>query len=155
MYKKILLAFDGTREGRAALRQGAEIASLCGAEADVLAVVRPPTNIAFPEGVYPVESITAEQEEARELVREGVTILRDQGVTARGHMGFGDPADQIKRMVEEFLPDLVVVGHRRQGPLARWWQGSLGRSLLDIVDCSILIAMCREQESQEDDAVQE
>lgn len=139
MYNRILLAFDGSREGRAALAQGAELAELCKAEVDVLAVVRPPANIAFPEGVYPVENIDAEQEEARELVNEGVARLRERGVEARGHMGFGDPADQIRRLVEEMGSDLVVVGHRHQGPLARWWQGSLGRSLLDLVDCSVLV----------------
>ncbi len=146
MYTNILLAFDGTAEGRNALREGADLAQKCGAVTQVLAVVRPPTNVAFPEGIYPVEGITAEQNQARDLVAEGVSLLQGRGLTAYGHIGFGDPADQIRRMVEEAKPDLVVVGHRRRGPLARWWQGSLGQSLLDRIDCSLLIAVLPDQE---------
>ena len=39
MYKKILVAYDGTKPGNAALHQGAELARLCKAELHVLAIV--------------------------------------------------------------------------------------------------------------------
>src|SRR5258705_1574690 len=39
LYKKVLLAYDGSIEGRRALREGARIAQLCSAEVFLLAVV--------------------------------------------------------------------------------------------------------------------
>ncbi len=39
MYKKVLLAYDGSVEGRRALREGAKLAQLCRAEVFLLAVV--------------------------------------------------------------------------------------------------------------------
>ena len=39
MYKKVLLAYDGSIEGRRALREGAKLAQLCRAEVFLLAVV--------------------------------------------------------------------------------------------------------------------
>ena len=39
MYRTILLAYDGGRQGREALDQGAELASLCQARVYLLAVV--------------------------------------------------------------------------------------------------------------------
>ena len=39
MYKKVLLAYDGSVEGRRALREGAKLAQLCQAEVFLLAVV--------------------------------------------------------------------------------------------------------------------
>src|SRR5258708_13087751 len=39
MYKKVLLAYDGSVEGRRALREGAKLAQLCRAEVYLLAVV--------------------------------------------------------------------------------------------------------------------
>ena len=39
MYKKVLLAYDGSVEGRRALREGAKLAQFCGAEVFLLAVV--------------------------------------------------------------------------------------------------------------------
>jgi len=39
MYGKVLLAYNGSVEGRLALREGAKLAKLCGAEVFLLAVV--------------------------------------------------------------------------------------------------------------------
>ena len=39
MYKKVLLAYDGSVEGRRALREGAKLAQLCRSEVFLLAVV--------------------------------------------------------------------------------------------------------------------
>jgi Universal stress protein family len=39
MYKKVLLAYDGSIEGRRALREGAKLTQLCCAEVCLLAVV--------------------------------------------------------------------------------------------------------------------
>ena len=39
MYKKILLAYDGSREGLVALREGALLARQCGAQVFLLSVL--------------------------------------------------------------------------------------------------------------------
>jgi nucleotide-binding universal stress UspA family protein len=52
----------------------------------------------------------------------------------------GAPAQQIAAVAEEIGAGLVVVGHRRSGPLARWWFGSVGTYLTDQLRCSVLIA---------------
>ena len=39
MYRTIVLAYDGSTEGRLALREGARLAQICGAEVVLLAVV--------------------------------------------------------------------------------------------------------------------
>jgi nucleotide-binding universal stress UspA family protein len=41
LYKKVLLAYDGSIEGRLALREGAQLAQFCGADVFLLAVVEP------------------------------------------------------------------------------------------------------------------
>ena len=50
MYKKVLLAYDGSVEGRRALREGAKLAQLCGAEVFLLAVVENAPALATLEG---------------------------------------------------------------------------------------------------------
>ena len=42
-------------------------------------------------------------------------------------------------MAAEVSADLVVVGHRQQGALARWWRGSVGAYLMDHLQCSLLV----------------
>ncbi|MBC7135778.1 MAG: universal stress protein, partial [Oceanibaculum nanhaiense] len=53
----------------------------------------------------------------------------------------GNPAEEIGRMAREIGADLVVVGHREQSALARWWGGSVGASLLAHAPCSVLVAV--------------
>ena len=50
MYRKVLLAYDGSIEGRRALREGAKLAQLCGAEVFLLAVVETASSVASLEG---------------------------------------------------------------------------------------------------------
>jgi nucleotide-binding universal stress UspA family protein len=50
MYKKVLLAYDGSIEGRLALREGAKLAQLCRAEVFLLAVVETSSSVAALEG---------------------------------------------------------------------------------------------------------
>lgn len=150
MFATIVLAFDGSREGRVALHQGAELARQCGAQAHLVAVLRPPSGFALAEGIYPVEAIEREEAEVKALVKEGVAMLREEGLQAEGHLAVGEPADQISQISRQVGADLVVVGHRHSGPLARWWIGSVGRSLLDALDCSLLVAMERVPAAERD-----
>ena len=53
MYRKVLLAYDGSVEGRIALREGAMLAKLCQAEVVLLAVVNLSAGIMMAEGAGP------------------------------------------------------------------------------------------------------
>src|ERR1039458_3118902 len=62
MYKKVLLAYDGSIEGRLALREGAKLAQLCHSEVFLLAVVEFSSGSVAMEGsfVIPVEEQISE-----------------------------------------------------------------------------------------------
>ena len=51
MYTKVLLAYDGSIEGRRALREGAKLAQLCRAEVFLLAVVELPSIVTGDAGL--------------------------------------------------------------------------------------------------------
>lgn len=53
MYRTILLAYDGSRQGREALDQGAELASLCQTRVYLLAVVAHELGVALAEAAAP------------------------------------------------------------------------------------------------------
>ncbi len=140
MYRKVLLCYDGSAEGRKALREGAEIAYATRAEAHLLAICRSLVARSVPEGVTP-ELVACEEETARTLLEEGVRKLNEHGVKAQGSLVFGDPIEHIPRFAAKIGADLIVVGHRPRGRLARWWSDSQEHTLLDRVSCSILVAM--------------
>ena len=139
-YRRILLCYNATREGRCALRLGAQLARQLGAETHLLAVL---DDAAWARGIDAVPAIPFDLEEmsAKDVLREGVQKLAQLGVVASGHFAIGNPMNQIPRFAEELKIDLIVVGHHRSGLLARWWTGQDDGRLLDRVSCSVLIAM--------------
>jgi nucleotide-binding universal stress UspA family protein len=139
-YRRILLCYNGTREGRCALRLGAELARQLGAETHLLAVV---DDAAWARGhdAIPAVALDFEEMSAKEVLREGVNKLSQLGVAASSHFAIGNPMDQIPRFAEELNIDLIVVGHHRSGLLSRWWTGQDDGRLLDRVSCSVLVAM--------------
>lgn len=144
MYQRLLLSYDGSREGRAALREGAEMAIACHAETHLLAVMQPLSGLALADGLLPQDLFQIEEREAREILDEGVSWLRERGLQATGHLAAGQAADRILFTARELGADLIVVGHRNRSRLARWWRGSVGATLLDDAPCSILIVVSPE-----------
>ena len=144
MFRKVLLCYDGTAEGRRALRQGADVVLCMKSEAYLLAISQNGVATAIPEGVSP---LLCEQEDSRAqaLLDEGVDWLRERGVTAQGALEFGNAVDRIVETAEAIGADLIILGHRTRGPLARWWSESDEATLLERASCSILVAMAPDE----------
>ena len=139
MYHRVLLCYDGTREGRKALRQGADVVISMKAEAFLLAICQNLVTRAIPEGVNPM-LCEDEDSRANALLEEGVQWLRERGVRAQGKLEYGNAVDCITSTAHEIGADLIVLGHKSRGRLARWWSDSDEQSLLERVSCSILVA---------------
>jgi hypothetical protein len=74
MYKKVLLAYDGSIEGRRALREGAKLAQLCCAEVFLLAVVELSSIMAPEAGLtIPIDEQTANYEA---FLRKAWSVLK-------------------------------------------------------------------------------
>ena len=144
-YRKILLAYNGSREGRRALLDCADLASFLGAETCLLAVATMPPSLFLTEGFVPEELLEEEKKRTQAVLEEGIRMLRERGFNASGQLAVGEPVEEICRMAKDIRADLVVVGHNQNTSFAaRWWKGSVGASLLDYAPCSILIALSRD-----------
>jgi nucleotide-binding universal stress UspA family protein len=143
MYRRVLLCYDGTAEGRKALREGADVAIAMHSETFLLAICRDTVAATPPEGMTP-ELVTCQHDIAAELLREGVEKLAAHGLTVQGELVIGDPLEQIPAAAKRLNVDLIVVGHRIRGRLARWWADSPQQTLLNLVSCSILVSCNRE-----------
>jgi nucleotide-binding universal stress UspA family protein len=142
MYRKILLAYDGTKAGRVALRQGADLAKSCNASVFLLAVVDLPTGMLMAESAAPSGLPETQRLEFEHILEEGVARLKERELEVEYRLEFGVPVERIVQVAEEIAADLIVVGHREESTIARWWRGaSMGASLLNQAPCSILIAV--------------
>ncbi len=137
MYKKVLLAYDGSVEGRRALREGAKLAQLCRSEVFLLAVVEV-SSIMTPEAglTIPIELQT---EDYKAILNEGTERLKALGFSPTARLEVGDAGQKIAEVAEEIGAHLVVGGHRPHGALARWF-GSIGSYLVKRLRCSVLVA---------------
>ena len=143
-YRKILLAYNGSQEGRRALLECADLASFLGAETCLLAVATMPPSLFLTEGFVPEELLEEEKKRTQGILDEGIRALRERGFSASGQLAVGEPVEEICRMAKSIGADLIVVGHNQSTSFAaRWWKGSVGASLLDYAPCSILIALSK------------
>jgi nucleotide-binding universal stress UspA family protein len=144
VYRKVLLCYDGSREGRRALRQGADVVVCMKSDAHLLAICQSLVTSSIPEAVTP-QLVSAEDSRAQSLLDEGVRWLRGRGVNAEGSLEYGSAVECIAATASRVGADLIVLGHKQRGPLARWWSASDEESLLERVNCSILVATAEEE----------
>ncbi|HEY5288546.1 MAG TPA: universal stress protein [Caulobacteraceae bacterium] len=139
MFKRILLAYDGSLEGAVALREGALLAKRCGAKVFILSVVPETASVRTVEGIH--GGVVAQQRGSYEaLLQRGVERLKQLGFEPVARLVAGEPAREIGRFAKEVHADLVVVGHRKRTILERWWSGPGGSYISDYLKCSLLIA---------------
>jgi len=139
MYQKILLAYDGSPDGREALVQVGKLACMSGATVRLLAIIDPSENMLAVEGMSFVPD--NQRLVVQSVLDAGVRGLQSVGCAATNDVRYGNPAEQIVLSAREMNADLIVVGHRDQGVLARWLNGSVGASILHHAPCSVLVAV--------------
>ena len=140
MYQRILLAYDGSIEGRTALREGALLARRYRAQVFVLSVIPEAAGAKLGEGVGG-GGVAQQRGEYERVLQDGMARLTALGFQAAGKLVIGEPAREIAAYAEQVKADLVVVGHRRQSAIGRWWSGASGAYLSDHIRCSLLV--CR------------
>jgi len=142
MYKRILLAYDGSEEGRRALLECANLAGALNAAVHLLAVMPPYANMMMIEGLAVEDVLEHEKTRFKAVLEEGVAKLRERGYEVEGILASGEPVDEICAHARSISAELICVGHRRATTWAqRWWRGSVGANLIDHAPCSVLIAL--------------
>ena len=139
MFKTVLLAYDGSEEGALALREGALLARACGAHVHIMSVAPLTTGVQMAEAETGavVSHLTGSH---KALLDRAVARLEELGFAPEAHLVLGEPAPAIGDMAHRIKADLVVVGHRHQTALSRWWSGSTDAYLSEHVGCSLLLS---------------
>ena len=136
--RRIGVAFDGWTEARGALSEAARIAEGAGAELRLLMVGDPHTaasaEVRDDEGDWMIGHAEAA---ARYLEPEVAELSRN--MRARGTVLYGQVVPALREAARAQRLDLLVLGSRRQGPVARVVLGSVSAALLSEPPCPLLV----------------
>ena len=145
MYKRILLAYDGSDAGQKALLDCREVAQWSGAELFLVAVM--PSAMSFvglEGGVYDVELEERERAKYQAILQDGLRRLEQSGHSARGEVVTGEAIEEITKYARKVEADLIVVGHKHLDSwAARWWRGSISGALIEHSPCSVLAVITK------------
>src|SRR4029079_8278086 len=106
-YRKIILAYNGSLEGKRALFEAADLAGFLNAETHLLAVARMPPSLFLTEGFVPGELPEEEKKTHKTVQDGGVQPLTQKGFKATGHLAVGEPVEEICRIAKEVGADLI------------------------------------------------
>jgi nucleotide-binding universal stress UspA family protein len=137
MFKKILVAYDGSEGAKLALAKAAQITNVAKAEIHILAVGR------IPEYAETVSEVNEEKEQAQtyysKIMEEGANQLKLQRLSPTVHIEFGKPADTILRIAEDLGVDLVVLGTHPHAAVRRRVLGATVDKVIDHAHCSVMV----------------
>jgi nucleotide-binding universal stress UspA family protein len=143
MYKRILLAYDGSESGQKALLDGLDIAQWSHADLLLIAVMPPTTPIIAAEGgIYDSELEDQMKKKYQGILEDGLRRLANAGYAAQGEVLVGDSVEVIISHAKKTTADLIVVGHKHLNSwTARWWRGSRSPALIEHSHCSVLVVI--------------
>jgi nucleotide-binding universal stress UspA family protein len=141
MYRKILVAYNGTPESRSALDEATRVAPDPSVEIHLAGVVHYPSAYLLAGEYVPEVALADEREHMEADLKEAHALLAAKGLNVTEHLVIGEPVDVITKLVRELGIDLLILGHPRSKSFAlRWWRGSVDAILIERVRCSILVA---------------
>ena len=129
--KRILVAYDGGAPARRALETAAVLAQQIGVPVSVVSVV--------PERLPFVPPSHLDQIRHDEQLDDARRLLESRGISPELIEPIGDPAASIERLVNVGGFDVVVVGSRRLGALARFVEGSVSQHVATHATATVVV----------------
>lgn len=136
MFKKILVALDGSDYSREALPTAIEMAKKFGSQVNVVHVAEHDRGRA---AAFSTESPA----EATRLVAESVKKAKDAGLSAKGELldrAAGHVAEAIAATAAANSIDLIVMGSRGLSDAQGFLLGSVTHRVMQLVDIPVLVA---------------
>ncbi|UCH88880.1 MAG: universal stress protein [Thermoplasmata archaeon] len=129
----ILVAYDDSEEAKKALSHAKNIID----EDDelILGMVIPPLE----DKAFARVAVDMKISEAKSILKEVVTELKEQGIKARSVIKKGDVAENLLDMGNEFNCKLIVIGYKGVSKIGRFSLGSVIDKISRLANRPILV----------------
>ncbi len=148
MYKRVLVAFDGSEPSRHALDHAVNIATMFSAELTILSVVPKVQMPMFPDGgPAPIiaPNVVGYQDKLREVYAKSLRDVEKDVKDAYPELKVsstlleGRPSSTIVEKAESDEADLIVIGSRGVGGITGWLLGSTSRRVVESCTKPVLV----------------
>jgi nucleotide-binding universal stress UspA family protein len=136
MFKKILVAFDGSKPSEKALDAAIELAKRFGSEIYLVSVITLPDYAVLKNEVTDVEE---EEGQFYQGLQNKAIESRKTEVDIKSVIIYGHPTDRIVDYAKSQNFDLIVVGSRGLSTTKRFFLGSVSDKISHFSPCPILI----------------
>jgi nucleotide-binding universal stress UspA family protein len=141
MFKKILVAVDGSSDSERAASAAAELAKAHSSELHVCHVSHIPEHYRA-DLAEPLRA--AIRKDGEDILAHAVRVAERQGIKAAQHLiKEGHPAEAIVKLAERLEVGLIVVGVRGRTPDQMRAMGSVSDAVLHAAKCSVLVVRRR------------
>ena len=144
MFKKILIATDGSEHAKHALNYAVESAVKWGAKLIILTVVPPISPLVYSSkynAPYIPELMDNHRESHQRILSEAANIVKNKqlDIEVVTRLEEGRPSNVIVEIGKEEDIDLIVMGSRGLGGITGWVLGSTSRHVVESCTKPILI----------------
>ena len=137
MYRKLLVANDGSPGGARALASALELARRLDVGLAMICVEELPR---FPASIGEITEAQADAASVFEkVIASAATLAQAQGVAFESHVVAGHPAPSIVEFVQRGRYDLLVVGYMGHSALYNRIIGSTTHRLVELASCKVMI----------------
>ncbi len=139
MFKKILLAIDGSDNARRAAESAIGLFKLIDGASLIITYIspNPPSQTRLVKADFDVHSLLIE--DAKTISKNTLEMLKESGVDYELEVAIGDPATEILKIREKVNAGLIIVGSRGLGSLSGVVLGSVSQKIAHHAHCPVMI----------------
>ncbi len=129
MYKKMVLAVDGSEVSKNAAKHAVALAKSTGGELIAIHVI-PPFDVTEIESFKPDTIMKGLREEGEKILSEVRALASKEGVKVETRVEDGIPYDRICEVAEESNADLIVMGSHGRTGIGKVFIGSVAERVI-------------------------
>ncbi|MCL6559845.1 MAG: universal stress protein [Firmicutes bacterium] len=141
MFRRVLVAIDGSEHSYAALRRAVEVLKLSSltqvAVLEVVPAVDP--SIEYVPWATAKQLEEAEKKRAKADLNKALSILQEIGIEGTPVVKVGNAAEEIISTVKEGNYELLVMGRRGTNPLKELLLGGVSQRVLQLAECPVFL----------------
>jgi len=134
MYKKIVLAVDGSEVSKNAAKHAIELAKSTGGELIAVHIV-PPIDATNVESFHPEMLLDGLRKEGEKILSEVKDLASQKGVNIETRVEDGIPYERICELAEARDADIIVMGSHGRTGIGKVFIGSVAERVISKTKC--------------------